>query len=164
MLSLYKTIFYYGFILDFWSAFVHLWRAWKSDWIFMVRKIKIHYLLNLSVVFSCRMVTDYVNALQGILIFILLVVTRKRALKGLARRGLCCIKLPASWNALHDDESIIDDIDDDEVTRLSNNEKVWFVCWEIKKNTQVVFTPKKCHTENLIRKTEMCLYTCFLCC
>lgn len=64
------------------------------------------------------MITDYVNALQGILIFVLLVVTRKRALKGLAKRGLCCLKLPASWTALKDDESIIGD---EEVTRLSNS-------------------------------------------
>lgn len=70
-----------------------------------------------TLVFVCRMITDYINALQGILIFVLLVITRKRALKGLAKRGLCCIKLPVSWNALRDDESIISD---EEVTRLSN--------------------------------------------
>lgn len=50
------------------------------------------------------LVTDFINALQGVLIFLILVAFRKRALRGLAKRGLCCIHLPQQWKTLQDEE------------------------------------------------------------
>ncbi|KAF5271724.1 hypothetical protein FQA39_LY08047 [Lamprigera yunnana] len=50
------------------------------------------------------MITDFINSIQGVLIFIILVVLRKRAICGLAKRGLFCIELPNQWKTLQDDE------------------------------------------------------------
>lgn len=49
-------------------------------------------------------VTDFINSMQGVLIFLILIVFRKRALRGLAKRGLCCIRLPTQWKTLQDEE------------------------------------------------------------
>jgi G protein-coupled receptor Mth (Methuselah protein) len=49
-------------------------------------------------------VTDGINTLQGILIFLVLVVFRKRVVRGLADRTICGIRLPSGWRAAADDE------------------------------------------------------------
>ncbi|XP_063908395.1 probable G-protein coupled receptor Mth-like 1 isoform X3 [Zophobas morio] len=49
-------------------------------------------------------VTDGLNTLQGILIFLILVVLRKRVIRGLADRSLCGVRLPSRWRAAADDE------------------------------------------------------------
>ncbi|XP_065167339.1 G-protein coupled receptor Mth-like [Atheta coriaria] len=54
-------------------------------------------------------VTDYVNVLQGALIFFLLVVLRKRALRGLSSRGICCMTFPSTWKNFNDEEEAADD-------------------------------------------------------
>lgn len=56
-----------------------------------------------------RIVTDYVNVLQGALIFFLLVVLRKRALRGLSSRGICCMTFPSTWKNFNDEEEAADD-------------------------------------------------------
>lgn len=52
------------------------------------------------------LVTDYVNALQGVFIFLLLVAFRKRTRRGLARTGFCCFRPLSTWTAIdaNDDE------------------------------------------------------------
>lgn len=65
------------------------------------------------------LITDYVNVLQGVLIFLLLVVFRKRVRRGLVRRGIC-FKSFNSWSVIEDDEC--DELDDDEETRMNRNE------------------------------------------
>jgi hypothetical protein len=57
-----------------------------------------------SIVACCRYVTDGINTLQGILIFLVLVVFRKRVVRGLADRTICGIRLPSGWRAAADDE------------------------------------------------------------
>ena len=58
----------------------------------------------LVIVYGCRYVTDGLNTLQGILIFLILVVLRKRVIRGLADRSLCGVRLPSRWRAAADDE------------------------------------------------------------
>ncbi|KZC11292.1 G-protein coupled receptor Mth2, partial [Dufourea novaeangliae] len=48
--------------------------------------------------------TDILNALQGLVIFLLLVATRKRVRKLLARKRPCGIAFPKSWAAYEDEE------------------------------------------------------------
>ncbi|XP_043255579.1 G-protein coupled receptor Mth2-like [Colletes gigas] len=48
--------------------------------------------------------TDTLNALQGLIIFLLLVVTRKRVRKLLAKKRPCGIAFPKSWTAYEDEE------------------------------------------------------------
>ncbi|KYN36953.1 G-protein coupled receptor Mth2, partial [Trachymyrmex septentrionalis] len=49
-------------------------------------------------------VTDLLNGLQGFIIFLLLVATRKRVRKLLAKKRLCGIAFPKSWAAYEDEE------------------------------------------------------------
>lgn len=49
-------------------------------------------------------VTDFINSMQGVLIFLILIIFRKRAVRELAKQGLCCIHLPAQWKTLQDEE------------------------------------------------------------
>lgn len=51
------------------------------------------------------------------MIFILLVATRKRALKGLARLQICGIKFPDGWKRIEDEEQESNQIEE---MRLSN--------------------------------------------
>lgn len=54
---------------------------------------------------SFRIVTDYINAMQGVIIFLLLVVFRKRVRRELARRhGRCFQKLPREWATMEDED------------------------------------------------------------
>ncbi|EGI67199.1 PREDICTED: G-protein coupled receptor Mth2-like [Acromyrmex echinatior] len=48
--------------------------------------------------------TDLLNGLQGFIIFLLLVATRKRVRKLLAKKRLCGITFPKSWAAYEDEE------------------------------------------------------------
>ncbi|XP_076225813.1 G-protein coupled receptor Mth2 isoform X2 [Nomia melanderi] len=48
--------------------------------------------------------TDILNALQGLIIFLLLVATRKRVRKLLARKRPCGIAFPKSWAVYEDEE------------------------------------------------------------
>ncbi|XP_054010977.1 G-protein coupled receptor Mth2-like [Hylaeus anthracinus] len=48
--------------------------------------------------------TDILNSLQGFIIFLLLVVTRKRVRKLLAKKEPCGIAFPKSWTAYEDEE------------------------------------------------------------
>ncbi|KAL2743950.1 G-protein coupled receptor Mth2-like [Vespula maculifrons] len=48
--------------------------------------------------------TDILNTLQGFIIFLLLVVTRKRVRKLLAKKKPCGIVFPKSWTAYEDEE------------------------------------------------------------
>lgn len=49
-------------------------------------------------------VTDYINSLQGLIIFCLLVVFRKRVRRDLARQGgVCCRRLPQEWAKMDDE-------------------------------------------------------------
>ncbi|XP_076165566.1 putative G-protein coupled receptor Mth-like 1 isoform X2 [Ptiloglossa arizonensis] len=48
--------------------------------------------------------TDILNALQGLVIFLLLVATRKRVRKLLAKKRPCGIAFPKSWAAYEDEE------------------------------------------------------------
>lgn len=50
------------------------------------------------------MPTDILNALQGLIIFLLLVATRKRVRKLLAKKRPCGISFPKSWVAYEDEE------------------------------------------------------------
>lgn len=50
------------------------------------------------------MPTDILNALQGLIIFLLLVATRKRVRKLLAKKRPCGIGFPKSWVAYEDEE------------------------------------------------------------
>ncbi|XP_066599175.1 G-protein coupled receptor Mth2-like isoform X2 [Prorops nasuta] len=50
------------------------------------------------------LVTDIFNTLQGFVIFLLLVATRKRVRKLLAKKKPCGIKFPSSWIAYEDEE------------------------------------------------------------
>ncbi|XP_071053392.1 G-protein coupled receptor Mth2-like isoform X2 [Onthophagus taurus] len=56
-------------------------------------------------------VTDYINTIQGILIFLLLVVFRKRALRGLASKYSCFGKFTRSWQTLDDEECVEEEED-----------------------------------------------------
>ncbi|KAJ8958741.1 hypothetical protein NQ318_016469 [Aromia moschata] len=50
-------------------------------------------------------IPDAINALQGLLVFLLLVVFRKRAVRALANKKIFrSVKLPASWRYVQDDE------------------------------------------------------------
>ncbi|KAH1015233.1 hypothetical protein HUJ05_012997 [Dendroctonus ponderosae] len=49
-------------------------------------------------------ILDLVNTLQGVLIFLILVVFRKRVRRELANKNLCNIKFPNSWKYLEDEE------------------------------------------------------------
>lgn len=51
-----------------------------------------------------RIPTDILNTLQGFIIFLLLVVTRKRVRKLLAKKKPCGIVFPKSWTAYKDEE------------------------------------------------------------
>ncbi|KAJ8982914.1 hypothetical protein NQ317_004568 [Molorchus minor] len=54
---------------------------------------------------TSRVVPDAINALQGLLIFLLLVVFRKRTVRALANKKILgWVKLPASWRYAQDDE------------------------------------------------------------
>ncbi|KAG5323971.1 MTH2 protein, partial [Acromyrmex heyeri] len=54
--------------------------------------------------FFVRIPTDLLNGLQGFIIFLLLVATRKRVRKLLAKKRLCGITFPKSWAAYEDEE------------------------------------------------------------
>lgn len=47
---------------------------------------------------------DLLNALQGILIFLVLVVFRKRVRRSLATKSICNMRFPNSWRYLEDEE------------------------------------------------------------
>ncbi|XP_044265758.1 G-protein coupled receptor Mth2-like [Tribolium madens] len=49
-------------------------------------------------------VTDVLNTLQGILIFLILVVFRKKVVRGLADRSFCGVRLPGRWRGAADEE------------------------------------------------------------
>ncbi|ENN70801.1 hypothetical protein D910_03663 [Dendroctonus ponderosae] len=51
-----------------------------------------------------KFILDLVNTLQGVLIFLILVVFRKRVRRELANKNLCNIKFPNSWKYLEDEE------------------------------------------------------------
>lgn len=51
-----------------------------------------------------RTITDYLNSLQGILIFMVLVLFRKKALRGLASNPTIGSKFPKAWQRLDDAE------------------------------------------------------------
>ncbi|KAI4468367.1 hypothetical protein MML48_2g00007393 [Holotrichia oblita] len=51
-----------------------------------------------------RHVTDYINTLQGVLIFMVLVLFRKKALRALAVNPTIGNKFPKSWQRLDDAE------------------------------------------------------------
>lgn len=51
-----------------------------------------------------RHVTDYINTLQGVLIFMVLVLFRKKALRALAVNPIIGNKFPKSWQRLDDGE------------------------------------------------------------
>lgn len=48
--------------------------------------------------------TDYINALEGVLIFCVLVLFRKKAIRGLASYQFFGVQLPQQWKTLHDEE------------------------------------------------------------
>lgn len=52
----------------------------------------------------CWILTDILNSLQGFIIFLLLVATRKRVRKLLAKKKFCGINFPKSWTAYEDEE------------------------------------------------------------
>lgn len=56
--------------------------------------------------FTFRFITDSLNALVGVIIFVILVVLRKKVIRGLANRKLIgsCIKFPGSWKHAQDSE------------------------------------------------------------
>lgn len=56
--------------------------------------------------FIFRFITDSLNALVGLIIFIILVVLRKKVIRGLANRTFLgtCVKFPASWKRARDSE------------------------------------------------------------
>lgn len=53
---------------------------------------------------SYRFMVDLFNTLQGILIFLVLVVFRKSVRRGLATKNICNIRFPNSWKYLEDEE------------------------------------------------------------
>lgn len=52
------------------------------------------------------MVTDTINALQGLFIFVILIATRKKVLRDLANKNCCNIPYPKSWKTLQDEEAL----------------------------------------------------------
>nr|CAH7735486.1 unnamed protein product [Callosobruchus chinensis] len=50
-------------------------------------------------------VTDIINSLEGLTIFLILVVFRRKVMKHLANKSFCkCLKLPSAWKDLEDSE------------------------------------------------------------
>ncbi|XP_044730584.1 G-protein coupled receptor Mth2-like [Chrysoperla carnea] len=67
-------------------------------------------------------IVDYINLLQGVFIFIILVLTRKRALRGLARTEICGYRLaPASCATMERLEEDFDEILENDLERNVNN-------------------------------------------
>lgn len=56
--------------------------------------------------FVFRFITDSLNCLVGVAIFVILVVLRKKVIRGLANRTFLgsCIKFPVSWRHAQDSE------------------------------------------------------------
>lgn len=53
----------------------------------------------------CRELNDYKNFSQGIIIFVSLVLLRKKALKALVKFEICGVHLPEKLNILYDEET-----------------------------------------------------------
>lgn len=69
---------------------------------------------NLRILISFfRQITDFVNSIQGVLLFMILVLFRRRVLRLLASKNIICCQLPTSWNTLHDGEGN-DTVDEEE--------------------------------------------------
>ncbi|KYB26825.1 G-protein coupled receptor Mth-like Protein [Tribolium castaneum] len=114
------NLLYYG------STIATLWRSLKTvdekkDKVLKYRLllcVKLFFIMGISWIFELLSaafqesnplqviwhVTDVLNTLQGILIFLILVVFRKRVVRGLADRSFCGIRLPGRWRGAADDE------------------------------------------------------------
>lgn len=57
--------------------------------------------------------------MQGVLIFIILVVLRKKVRRGLAESNFCGIQFPKSWKTLEDEECTVPEEDEN---RLENGQ------------------------------------------
>ncbi|KAG5347764.1 MTH2 protein, partial [Acromyrmex charruanus] len=73
-------------------------------WIFELLSFAIGSRMDEFCFFFVRIPTDLLNGLQGFIIFLLLVATRKRVRKLLAKKRLCGIAFPKSWAAYEDEE------------------------------------------------------------
>lgn len=67
--------------------------------------------------FFFRIITDFINAIQGVLIFVILVVLRKKVLRGLSEIKFAGFSFPQKWKTLHDVECMETD---EEESHLSN--------------------------------------------
>lgn len=56
-------------------------------------------------VFNFRYITDTVNCLQGVIIFVVMVATRKRVLRAISRRKLCGLNCSKKWETIDDEET-----------------------------------------------------------
>ncbi|XP_017768554.1 PREDICTED: G-protein coupled receptor Mth2-like [Nicrophorus vespilloides] len=101
--------------------YVRLFLIMGLLWFFEVISValnNVHRILNYVWV-----VTDYVNVLQGVLIFLLLVVFRKRALRGLANKGFYCFQFPGMWKTFVDEEQV-DEYEREDEVQMSNNDRI----------------------------------------
>lgn len=95
----------YGYHVVCWGLYIcikHFSRRIKHS-NFNVSNLKIN-LFNLLYTFCYRFVVDLLNILQGILIFLVLVVFRKSVRRSLATKRICNIRFPNSWKYLEDEE------------------------------------------------------------
>lgn len=47
--------------------------------------------------FTFRIVVDVINGMQGVLIFVVLIIGRRRIRQELGGKQICCCRAPASW-------------------------------------------------------------------
>lgn len=69
-----------------------------------------------------RFITDWLNALVGVIIFVILVVLRKKVIRGLANRTFLgtCIRFPASWKKVQDSEC--EELEEEDIINMNTVE------------------------------------------
>lgn len=77
---------------------------------------------NIIISFIFRFITDSLNALVGLIIFVILVVLRKKVISGLANRTFLgsCIKFPTSWKKVQDSEC--EEIEEEDIISMTRVE------------------------------------------
>ncbi|XP_060536474.1 G-protein coupled receptor Mth2-like [Cylas formicarius] len=88
--------------------------TWIFEMITAAMKTQETYLI-MKILFTAF---DVLNIMQGLLIFLVLVVFRKRVRRALASKGLCNLRFPSSWRFLEDDENEEEDEDVDVITTV----------------------------------------------
>ncbi|CAH0550484.1 unnamed protein product [Brassicogethes aeneus] len=73
--------------------------SWLFEFLSVFAKYK-----QLTVLKHILIITDIINGLMGLIIFLILVVFRKRVIRGLAERSVCNYRLPSTWRRQTDSE------------------------------------------------------------